>query len=178
MFVNSSNKSHVILNPASPPLLEPRIALNEEDPADRQTGRSRHISEAAPQRIDLKVKAGTKGDVLPSQSQMITWIDEESKKEHIGPFAWKRASKSTIRRILVERAAQWGPTKKKGTPQCRTFPVMQRLCTVYIGRLTVLANWLHVLVPGCCMTRATASSHGRHGTLEAGVEAGWRQRAK
>jgi hypothetical protein len=45
---------------------------------------------------------------------MITWIDEESKKEHMGPSAWKRASKSTIRRILVERAAQWA-NRKKGT---------------------------------------------------------------
>ncbi len=43
---------------------------------------------------------------------MITGIDEESKEEHIGPSAWKRASKSTIRRILVERAAQWGETEK------------------------------------------------------------------
>ena len=43
---------------------------------------------------------------------MITWIDEESKKEPIGPSALKKASKSTIRRILVERAAQWAHTKK------------------------------------------------------------------
>ena len=42
----------------------------------------------------------------------LSWIDEESKKERIGPSAWKKASKSTIRRILVERAAQWGKTKK------------------------------------------------------------------
>jgi hypothetical protein len=39
---------------------------------------------------------------------MITCIDEESKKEHIGPSAWKKASKSTIRRIRVERAAPMG----------------------------------------------------------------------
>ena len=37
---------------------------------------------------------------------------KRAKKEHIEPSAWKRASKSTIRRILVERAAQWGKTKK------------------------------------------------------------------
>jgi hypothetical protein len=43
---------------------------------------------------------------------MITWIDAESKREHIGPSPWKRASKSTISRILAERAAQWGQTKK------------------------------------------------------------------
>jgi hypothetical protein len=43
---------------------------------------------------------------------MITWIDAESKREHIGPSPWKRASKSTISRILAERAAQWGKTKK------------------------------------------------------------------
>ena len=43
---------------------------------------------------------------------MITWIDEESKKEPIGPSALKKASKSTIRRILVERAAQRAHTKK------------------------------------------------------------------
>ena len=58
------------------------------------------------------MKAGTKGDVLASRSQIITWINEESRKEHIGPSAWKQASKSTIRRILVERAARWGKTKK------------------------------------------------------------------
>ena len=70
------------------------------------------MSEAALLRIDLKVKAATKDDVLSTTSQMITWIDEESKKEHTGPFAWKKASKSTISRILAERAAQWGKTKK------------------------------------------------------------------
>ena len=43
---------------------------------------------------------------------MIMWIDAESKKEPIGPSALKKASKSTIRRILVERAAQWAHTKK------------------------------------------------------------------
>jgi hypothetical protein len=102
------------------------------------------------------VKAGTKGNVLATTSQMITWIDEESKKEHTGPSAWKKASKSTIRRIRVERAAQWGRTKK-GTPNrstalsltrhCGTFHVMRRVCTVSIGCSTVLANWL--LAPGC-----------------------------
>ena len=57
------------------------------------------------------MKAGTKGDVLATRSQIITWINEESRKEHIGPSALKKASTSTIRRILVERAAQWAQTK-------------------------------------------------------------------
>ena len=56
------------------------------------------MSEAALLRIQFTVKAATKDDVLSTTSQMITWIDEESKKEHTGPFAWKKASKSTIRR--------------------------------------------------------------------------------
>jgi hypothetical protein len=54
--------------------------VEQGGPADRKQGRSRHISEAALQRIDLKVKAGNKGNMLPYRSQMITWIDEESKK--------------------------------------------------------------------------------------------------
>jgi hypothetical protein len=47
---------------------------------------------------------------------MITWIDEESKKEHIRPSASKKARKCTIRVMLLERAAQWGHAKK-GTPK-------------------------------------------------------------
>ena len=47
--------------------------------------------------------------MLPTRSQMIMWIDAESKKEPIGPSALKKASKSTI---LVERPAQWAHTKK------------------------------------------------------------------
>jgi hypothetical protein len=98
--------------PAPHPLVEPWKALNNEDPPTaNKNARSPHISEAALQRIDLKLKAGTKGDVLPTRSQMITWIDEESKQEHIGTSAWKKASKSTICPLLVERAAQWGKTK-------------------------------------------------------------------
>ena len=30
--------------------------------------------------------------MLPTKSEMITWIEEESKKEHIGPSPWKKAS--------------------------------------------------------------------------------------
>ena len=30
--------------------------------------------------------------MLPTKDQMITWIEEESKKEHIGPSAWKMTS--------------------------------------------------------------------------------------
>ncbi len=46
---------------------------------------------------------------------MITWIDEEGKKAHIGLSAWKKVSESTIRRIFVACAAPWAQTKK-GTP--------------------------------------------------------------
>jgi hypothetical protein len=50
--------------------------------------------------------------VLPSKSEIIAWIEKESKKEHIGPSPWKKASKWTLNRIFSARGAQWGQTKK------------------------------------------------------------------
>ncbi len=40
---------------------------------------------------------------------MITWIDEESKQEHVGPSAWEKASKSTIRRNPCRARRPMGP---------------------------------------------------------------------
>jgi hypothetical protein len=69
---------------------------------------------------------------------MIAWIGEESKKEHIGPSAWKKASKSTIRRILVERGAQWGKTKK-GTAK----PLYRAVAHASLRNFSCNAAFLH-----------------------------------
>ena len=69
---------------------------------------------------------------------MIAWIDEESKRDHIGPSPWKKASKSTIRRIFVERAAQWGKTKKV-TPK----PLYRAVAHVSLRNFLCNAACLH-----------------------------------